>query len=107
MIVVLYAFLSLLRINASLFTPSAHWPVWQRGHSSHPAVLLCISGRLSFPASCQVSQEVQSLVSRLLCLEPLVRIGASGGVEEVMRHKWFSGVCWNVSTSARAPVIAL
>ncbi|XP_026191616.1 uncharacterized protein LOC113146947, partial [Cyclospora cayetanensis] len=51
--------------------------------------------RLSFPASCQASADARSLVSRLLSLEPLMRIGACGGVEEVMRHPWFAGICWN------------
>ncbi|KAL8443296.1 hypothetical protein Emag_005970 [Eimeria magna] len=68
-----------------------------------------MQGRLSFPSSCEASPEARALVSRLLALEPLMRIGACGGVEEVMQHRWFAGVSWNVTDRlrARSPLIPL
>ncbi|KAL8436762.1 hypothetical protein ACSSS7_001464 [Eimeria intestinalis] len=68
-----------------------------------------MQGRLSFPSSCEASPEARALVSRLLALEPLMRIGACGGVEEVMQHRWFRGVSWNVADRlrARSPLIPL
>ncbi|KAL8271066.1 hypothetical protein Esti_005008 [Eimeria stiedai] len=68
-----------------------------------------MQGRLSFPSSCEASPEARSLVSRLLTLEPLMRIGACGGVEEVMQHPWFAGVSWSITDRLRvqSPLIPL
>ncbi|KAK8846140.1 Microtubule-associated serine/threonine-protein kinase 2 [Tritrichomonas musculus] len=40
------------------------------------------------------SEEVQDLISRLLCPDPKRRIGANS-IDEIKNHPWFAGVDWN------------
>lgn len=59
------------------------------------------AGVVTFPPSCTVSSEAQSLICQLLAAEPHMRIGASGGIDEVMQHSWFQDVCWRVGERFR------
>ncbi|OHS98533.1 AGC family protein kinase [Tritrichomonas foetus] len=53
-----------------------------------------VKGHYDTEALEDFSEEVQDLISKLLCSDPTKRIGASS-IEEIKQHPWFADVDWN------------
>eukprot|EP00887_Chlorella_sp_A99_P007263 scaffold2.g7263.t1 len=49
---------------------------------------------LAFAEAPAVSPEVKDLISKLLTKDPLRRLGAAAGADEVKLHPWFAGINW-------------
>lgn len=49
---------------------------------------------LRIPDDAPLSPEARDLIERLLC-DPDQRLGTSGGVDEIKRHKFFAGLDWD------------
>ncbi|RXG60244.1 Ribosomal protein S6 kinase delta-1 [Armadillidium vulgare] len=75
--------LSLGYIAPELFNPDVA-SCFPCGFTSHT--------QINFPST--ISEEAESLISSLLCADPMERLGSSNGVKVIKEHPFFIGIEW-------------
>ncbi len=66
--------------------------------------ILSFNGSLTFPAEPPVSASARDLISRFIA-PPETRLGARGGLDEVMTHAFFEGVQWGELQYSEPPFL--
>jgi serine/threonine protein kinase len=60
---------------------------------------------LAFPAAPALSPACRDLISRLLTKDPLQRLGAVAGADEVKQHPWFASINWALIRNEAPPYV--